>query len=72
MLDATGARALGEIIDQLAERDTTVLLKGASVEHTRLLNEVGTLAPALERHHVFTDLPGAVAHARKTRRPRPR
>jgi len=65
VLDATGARALGEIVDQLAERDITVLLKGANVEHTRLLNEVGTLAPALERHHVFADLPSAVAHARK-------
>ena len=65
VLDATGARALGEIVDQLAERDITVLLKGASVEHTRLLTEVGTLAPALQRHHVFTDLPTAVAHARK-------
>ncbi|MGJ7440329.1 SulP family inorganic anion transporter [Aquipuribacter sp. MA13-6] len=65
VLDATGARALGEIVDQLARRDITVLLKGAGTEHTRLLHEVGTLAPALARHHVFTDLPGAVAHARK-------
>ena len=65
VLDATGARALGEIVDQLAARDITVLLKGASAEHTRLLHEVGTLAPALARHHVFTDLPSAIAHARK-------
>jgi sulfate permease, SulP family len=65
VLDATGARALGEIVDQLADRDITVLLKGASIEHTRLLTEVGTLAPALRRHHVFADLPSAVAHARK-------
>lgn len=65
VLDATGARALGEVVEQLAAQGTTVLLKGASAEHARLLTEVGTLAPVLERHHVFDDLPAAVAHARK-------
>jgi len=65
MLDATGARALGEIVDQLAERGITVLLKGASTEHTRLLTAVGTLAPVLAQNHVFSNLPDAVAHARK-------
>jgi len=65
MLDATGARALGEIVEQLAERGITVLLKGASPAHARLLAAVGTLAPVLAQHHVFEDLPAAVAHARK-------
>ena len=65
MLDASGARALGDIVDQLADRGITVLLKGARPEHTRLLTAVGTLAPLLARGHVFDDLPAAVAHARK-------
>jgi SulP family sulfate permease len=65
MLDATGARALGEIVEQLAERGITVLLKGASPEHTRLLTAVGTLAPVLAQNHVFASLTDAVAHARK-------
>ena len=65
MLDATGARALGEIVNQLADRGITVLLKGASDEHTRLLHAVGALAPALAQNHVFTTLTAAVAHARK-------
>lgn len=65
MLDATGARALGEIVEELADRGITVLLKGASPEHTRLLTAVGTLAPVLAQNHVFDDLPAAVAHARK-------
>ncbi len=65
MLDATGARALGEIVDQLAERGITVLLKGASQEHTRLLTAVGALAPLLAQNHVFTSLADAVAHARQ-------
>lgn len=65
MLDATGARALGDIVDQLAERGIVVLLKGASAEHTRLLAAVGTLAPVMERNHVFSSLADAVAHARQ-------
>jgi SulP family sulfate permease len=65
LLDATGARALGEIVEQLADRGITVLLKGANAEHTRLLTAVGTLAPVLAHGHVFEDLPAAVAHARK-------
>ena len=65
LLDATGARALGEIVEQLEDRGITVLLKGASTGHTRLLTAVGTLAPVQARGHVFSDLPAAVAHARK-------
>jgi SulP family sulfate permease len=65
MLDATGARALGDIVDQLEERGITVLVKGASAEHSRLLAAVGTLAPLRARGHVFADLPAAVAHARR-------
>ena len=63
MLDATGARALGEVAEQLHERGITVLLKGASPEHTRLLHAVGALAPVAARGHVFETLPDAVAHA---------
>lgn len=65
MLDATGARALGEVAEQLHERGITVLLKGASPEHTRLLHAVGALAPVAARDHVFETLPDAVAHARE-------
>lgn len=65
MLDATGARALGEVAEQLHERGITVLIKGASAEHTRLLHAVGTLAPIAARDHVFETLPEAVAHARE-------
>ncbi len=63
MLDATGARALGEIVAQLAEQGITVLLKGASPRHARLLTAVGALEPVLARGHVFADLPSALAHA---------
>lgn len=65
MLDATGARALGDIVGRLTDRGITVLMKGPSPEHTRLLTAVGTLAPVLARGHVFAELPEAVAHATK-------
>jgi SulP family sulfate permease len=63
MLDATGARVLGEIADHLHRQGIVVLLKGASEEHRRLLTAVGTLAPLVERGHVFATFPEAVAHA---------
>jgi SulP family sulfate permease len=63
LLDASGARALGEIADVLESRGITVLVKGATADHRRLLEAVGTLRPLLERGHVFDDLPQAVAHA---------
>ena len=63
MLDASGARALGELVGQLAERDITVFFKGASDEHIRLLTAVGALAPVMARGHLFDDLPSALAHA---------
>lgn len=63
-LDATGARALGEIVEQLQDRHITVLIKGARPEHDRLLRAVGALEPVLRRGHVFDDLPTAVSHGR--------
>jgi sulfate permease, SulP family len=63
LLDATGARALGEVVEDLEQRGITVLVKGASAEHLRLLAAVGTLRPLVDRKHVFPDLPSAVAHA---------
>jgi SulP family sulfate permease len=63
MLDASGAKALGDMVEQLAERGITVLFKGASPEHTKLLRAVGTLAPLVARGHVFDNLPAAITHA---------
>jgi sulfate permease, SulP family len=63
VLDATAARSLGELVRQHEDRGITVLVKGASAEHTRLLTAVGALAPVAARGHVFATLPEAVAHA---------
>jgi SulP family sulfate permease len=64
VLDATGAQALGEIVDQLEHRGITVLLKGLRAEHLRVLRAVGALDRLAHENHVFDDLDAAVAHAR--------
>ena len=64
MLDATGAQALGEIIDELERRGITVLLKGPQPEHLRILREVGTIDRLAHEKHLFSDLDDAIVHAR--------
>jgi SulP family sulfate permease len=64
VLDATGAQALGEIIEDLEHRHITVLLKGPSEPHRRILQAVGALERLAHENHLFTDLDDAVAHAR--------
>jgi sulfate permease, SulP family len=65
MLDATGARALGDVVTQLADRDIAVLLKVTDPAHLLLLRNVGVLAGLNSRGHVFADLGSALTHARK-------
>ncbi|MEP7046312.1 MAG: SulP family inorganic anion transporter [Ilumatobacteraceae bacterium] len=64
VLDATGAQAIGEIVSELERRGITVLLKGARVEHLRILRAVGTIDRLAHEHHLFDNLPDAAAHAR--------
>jgi SulP family sulfate permease len=64
VLDATGAQALGEIVSELEHRGITVLLKGPSAEHLRLLTAVGALDHLAHENHIFSSLDDAIAHAR--------
>ncbi|HVV37921.1 MAG TPA: SulP family inorganic anion transporter [Acidimicrobiales bacterium] len=64
VLDATGAQAIGDIIEELERRNITVLVKGASADHHRLLSAVGALDRLADDRHVFDNLNDAVAHAR--------
>lgn len=64
MLDATGAQALGLIVEELEARGITVLLKGPRPEHMRALQAVGVIDRLRHEHHLFHDLDAAVAHAR--------
>jgi SulP family sulfate permease len=63
-LDATGAQALGEIVEQLEARRVTVLLKGPKPEHRKLLEAVGALDRLAHERHLFDDLDDAILHAR--------
>lgn len=64
VLDATGAHSLGELIADLERRHITVLLKGPSGQHRKILEAVGAIAHLAHDHHVFPTLPEAIAHAR--------
>ena len=63
VLDATGAQALGEIVEQLERRGITVLLKGPRPEHVKVLEAVGALGRLAHENHLFVDLDAAIAHA---------
>jgi sulfate permease, SulP family len=65
MLDATGARVLAEIIQQFDDRGIAVVLKVSSPAHRKLLRTVGALDRLDRAGHVASDLPDALAHARK-------
>ncbi|MGB4779532.1 SulP family inorganic anion transporter [Microbacterium sp.] len=64
LVDATGARMLGDIVQTLERRGVTVLIKGVQPRHESLFRTVGVLASLRHHNHLFTDLPTAVAHAR--------
>jgi SulP family sulfate permease len=65
VLDATGARAVSEIIAELEARDITVLIKGPRPEHLRLLDTVGALDRLAHDNHLFENLDAAMTHARQ-------
>ena len=64
VLDATGAKALGEIIAELEGRHVCVLLQGVRPEHRRTLAAVGAIARLADERHLFEHLVDAVEHAR--------
>ncbi|HEX3003677.1 MAG TPA: SulP family inorganic anion transporter [Angustibacter sp.] len=63
MLDATGARAVGEIVEELDGRGIAVVLKISSPQHLRLLRTVGALDLLERRGNVRGDLPAAIGLA---------
>lgn len=64
LLDATGARVLSEIVQQLERRGVTVLIKGVRDRHIELFATVGVLRALRHDKHLFDSLEDAVAHAR--------
>ncbi|MFT4281310.1 SulP family inorganic anion transporter [Microbacterium sp.] len=64
LVDATGARILGEIVQTLERRGVTVLIKGVQPRHDRLFRRIGVLDALRHHRHLFLSLPDAIAHAR--------
>jgi SulP family sulfate permease len=64
LVDATGARILGDIVQNLERRGITVLIKGVQPRHEDLFRTVGVLGSLRHHNHLFADLADAVAHAR--------
>jgi SulP family sulfate permease len=64
-VDASGADTLGRMIEDLEARGITVLVKGARVEHGRVLASAGVLESVRARGHLFVELDAALAHARR-------
>ena len=64
LLDASGARALREIVDALEDEGMAVLLKGIQTRHRPALVSVGLLDRLERQHRIFATMPEAVAHAR--------
>ena len=64
VLDATGAKALGDIVTELQSRGITVLIKGVRANHMQTLRAVGTLDRLSHKKHLFATMPDAIEHAR--------
>ncbi|GAB2474637.1 SulP family inorganic anion transporter [Xylanimonas ulmi] len=64
MVDATGAKALGDLVHELERRGVTVLVKGVQPGHVGLLRNVGVLDELRDERHLFETLEDAVEHAR--------
>lgn len=64
LVDASGARALSELVQALEARGVTVLIKGVRPEHLDLMRRLEVLSALRHRKHLFSELAPAVAHAR--------
>jgi SulP family sulfate permease len=65
MIDASGADALSQIIEELNRRDITLLVKGIGAEHIDALTTAGVLVDLSAKGHLFDDLDAALAHAHR-------
>ncbi|MFG1647396.1 SulP family inorganic anion transporter [Amycolatopsis sp. NPDC049252] len=63
-LDATGAKALGDTIEELEAGGVTVLVKVVRHHHRHLLSATGALGKLRHGNHLFTTLEDAMTHAR--------
>lgn len=64
MIDATGAHALREVVDDLASQHITVIFKGLNLEYEQLLAAHGVPLDGPDHCHSYATLDEAIDHAR--------
>jgi SulP family sulfate permease len=64
-IDASGAEALLQIIENLRRRGISVLVKGPRAEHGSILASAGVMSNLEGKGHLFDDLTAAIAHGRQ-------
>lgn len=64
MLDASGAKALLEMVTGLQARGKTVLISGIDETFRQLIDTVGVPGSLRHQRHLLADYPTALAHAR--------
>lgn len=64
-IDATGALALGDVIDKLRRHHVQVLVSGVRDEHLRALDALGVLTGLRDEGRVLAATPEAISYARK-------
>ena len=64
-IDASGAEALAQIIDELEGREITVLIKGPEPSTDGSWPRPASLPTSMRKGHLFDDLDAAIAHARR-------
>lgn len=64
MLDATGAKVLGDAITRLERRGITVLLSGIKPDHDHILTALGVAEHLRDANLIFADTPSAIRRAR--------
>jgi SulP family sulfate permease len=64
-LDATGARALADVVATLEREGVTVLISGIRDEHADLVAKMGVLEALRVPAHIFATRDDAIVHARK-------
>lgn len=65
VLDATGARAIGDLVDRLESRGISVILACVRPEHRRLLDGVGAMNTLDREHRIVPTITEALALAKE-------
>jgi len=65
VLDATGAQALGDIVEHLQHRGIAVLLCSVRTPHLALIERIGVLDALAHENHLLPSIEDALVHARQ-------